>query len=95
MYFLYLKSNGAISPPIHKGEPDARTLNKESDCELGFGIKWDNVDLFYAPDDEFPDDFIKTAPQAWGEFERGKYYVENDEIKENTEWYPEPEEEEL
>lgn len=86
MYFLYLKSNGEIGVPIHKGEPNQRTLNKEIDCEIGSGIKWENVDLFYAPDEEFPDDFARTAPLAWGEFERGKYYVDGNEIKENLDW---------
>lgn len=86
MFFLYLKSNGEISEPIHKGEPSYRALNKEIDCEIGSGIKWENVDLFYAPDEEFPDDFHKWAIE-------GKYYVDGNEIKENLDWI-EPEEKE-
>ena len=86
MYFIYLKSNGAISPPVRKGKPDDRSLNKEENCGIGGGVKWDANDLFYAPDDEFPNDFQKWAST-------GKYYVENDEIKENLDWI-EPEEEE-
>ena len=85
MYFLYLKSNGEIIVPIHSGQPSQRALNKEVDCEIGSGIKWENVDLFYSPDEEFPDDFARTAPL-------GKYYVEGNEIKENLDWV-EPEEE--
>ena len=85
MYFLYLKTTGAISTPIHRGLPSQRALNKEVDCDIGSGIKWENVDLFYAPDEEFPDDFARTAPL-------GKYYVENNDIKENLDWM-EPEEE--
>jgi len=85
MHFLYLKSNGQISPPIGTGEPDARTINKEANCKLGSGIRWDNVELFYAPDSDFPEDFKKTA---W----TGKYYVENGEVKENLDWEPEEEE---
>lgn len=50
MYFLYLKSNGKISVPIRIGEPDIKTLNKEADCGIGSGVKWENVDLFYAPE---------------------------------------------
>ena len=79
MYFIYLKSSGAISPPIRRGKPDDRTLNKEADCGIGGGVRWDNNDLFYAPDDEFPDDFQKWAST-------GKYYVINNEIKENLGW---------
>lgn len=79
MYFLYLKSNGEISPPIRYGEPDQRTLNKEPDCGIGSGIKWHNVDLFYAPDEEFPEDFQKWATT-------GKYYVDGNETKENLDW---------
>ena len=84
MYFLYLKSNGEISPPIRYGEPSQKALNKELDCEIGSGIKWQNVDLFYS-DDDFPADFQKWAAT-------GKYYVDGNEIKENLEWV-EPEEE--
>jgi len=69
------------------GRPDQRTLDKEPDCGIGGGVKWENVDLFYAPDEEFPDDFQKWAPE-------GKYYVDDDEIKENLDW-EEPEEEEM
>lgn len=87
MYFLYLKSNGDISVPIHRGEPSIRALNKEVDCEIGSGIKWENVDLFYSPDEEFPDDF-----QEWAA--TGKYYVDGNEIKENLDWV-EPIEEEV
>ena len=86
MYFLYLKSNGKISPPLRLGEPGQRTLDKQPDCEIGSGVKWENVDLFYAPDEEFPEDFQKWAAT-------GKYYVEGDEIKENLDWV-EPEREE-
>ena len=85
MYFLYLKSSGAISHPILKGEPEAETVNKELNCSLGSGIKWNNVDVFYASDEEFPEDFIETAPL-------GKYYIKNDEIEENLDWKPEEEE---
>ena len=85
MYFLYLKSNGTISPPVKRGEPEIAATDKELNCNLGSGIKWDNVDLFYSPDGEFTDDFIETAPQ-------GKYYVENNEVKEDLTWTP-PEEE--
>jgi len=86
MYFLYLKLNGQISIPIKYGEPGKKTLNKESDCDLGSGIKWANVDLFYSPTDEFPEDFQKWAAT-------GKYYVDGNEIVENLDWV-EPEEEE-
>ena len=86
MYFIYLKTSGAISNPVCKGEPDSRSLDKEPECGVGSGVKWDDNDLFYAPDDEFPDDF-----QEWAA--TGKYYVDNDEIKENLDWV-EPEEEE-
>jgi len=79
MYFLYLKSTGAISVPIRLGKPDERTLNKEADCGIGGGVKWGNVDLFYAPDDEFPEDFQEWAAE-------GKYYVDSDEIKEDMDW---------
>lgn len=85
MFFLYLKSSGQIGEPIHQGKPSQRALNKEVNCEIGSGIKWENVDLFYAPDDEFPDDFQKWAIT-------GKYYVDGNEIKENLDW-KEPEEE--
>lgn len=84
MYFLYLKSDGEIIVPIHSGQPNQRTLSKEVDCEIGSDIKWKNVELFYSPDEEFPGDFARTAPL-------GKYYVDGDEIKENTDW-EEPEE---
>ncbi len=86
MYFLFLKESGRIGPPIRRGEPDGKTLNKEANCGIGSGVKWENVDLFYAPDEEFPDDFARTAPL-------GKYYVDGNEIKENLDW-TEPEEEE-
>ena len=85
MYFLYLKSNGEISPPIKKGEPEVAAINKELNCSLGSGIKWNNVDLFYASDNEFPEDFSETASL-------GKYYIEDNEIKENLNWKPEIEE---
>lgn len=87
MFFLYLKSSGKISPPIRHGEPSQRALNKEANCEIGSGIKWQNLDLFYAPDEQFPEDFQKWAAT-------GKYYVDGNEIKENLDWV-EPEEEEL
>jgi len=87
MYFLYLKSTGAISVPIRQGKPDERTLNKESNCGIGGGMKWENVDLFYAPDDEFPEDFQEWAAE-------GKYYVDGDEIKEDMDWVQPPEGEE-
>jgi hypothetical protein len=86
VYFLYLKSNGEISPPIKKGEPEAAAINKELSCSLGSGIKWNNVDLFYASDNEFPEDFSETALL-------GKYYIENNEVKENLSWKPEEESE--
>jgi len=86
MYFLYLKSNGEISPPIQCGEPSQKALDKKPDCEIGSGIKWQNVDLFYAPDEDFPDGFQKWAGT-------GKYYVDGNEVKENLDWV-EPEEEE-
>ncbi len=81
MFFLYLKENGEIIIPIRQGEPDDKTIKKETNCGIGSGVKWDNVDLFYASDEEFDDprDFIKWAPQ-------GKYYIENNEIKENPGW---------
>jgi len=79
MYFLYLKSTGAISPPIRSGQPSEKALAKEKDCEIGGGIKWENVDLFYAPDEEFPDDFKEWA-------DKRKYYVDGDEVKENLKW---------
>ncbi|HEC63809.1 MAG TPA: hypothetical protein ENI23_00780 [bacterium] len=84
MYFLYLKSNGEISLPVRTGKPDQQTLNKERECGIGSGIKWENVDLFYSPDEEFPEDFVRTAPL-------GKYFITGDEITENTDW-EEPEE---
>jgi len=86
MYFLYLKSNGEIVVPIHSGQPSQWALEKKPVCELGSGVKWENVDLFYAPDEEFPEDFARTAPL-------GKYYIENNEVKENLDW-EEPEERE-
>ena len=63
-------------------------MNKERDCEIGSGIKWENVDFFYAPDDEFPEGFARTAPL-------GKYYVDTNTgiTEENLDWV-EPEEEE-
>lgn len=85
MYFLYLKSSGEIIVPIRSGQPDKRSLSKKPDCGIGGGVKWENVDLFYS-DEEFPKDFVRTAPL-------GKYYIENNEIKENPDWV-EPEEEE-
>lgn len=86
MYFLYRKDSGEISPPIKYGEPDQHTLNKKSNCGIGSGIKWDNVNLFYAPDKEFPEDFQKWVAT-------GKYHVDDNEIKENLGWI-EPEESE-
>lgn len=88
MYFLYYKSDGHISLPVRRGEPDLKTLNKEVNCGIGSGVKWENVDLFFAPDEDFddPEDFQKWAPT-------GKFYIENNEIKENLDW-EEPEEEE-
>lgn len=86
MYFLYLKSNGEIIVPIRQGEPDTKTLNKEVDCGIGSGVKWENVDLFYSPNEEFPEDFVKTVWQ-------GKYYIDGNEMKENLDWQ-EPEEKE-
>ena len=88
MYFLYLKTTGAISPPIRTGEPDDRTLDKEPDCGIGGGVKWENVDLFYSPDEEFPADFKDTASL-------GKYFVDGDEVKETPGWTPPPEEPEI
>ncbi len=85
MYFLYLKSNGEIIVPVRLGHPDKRTIAKEPDCGIGSGIKWHNVELFYS-DEEFPDDFVRTAPL-------GKYYIEDNEVKENADWI-EPEGEE-
>ena len=83
MYFIYLKSNGAISDPVKTGKPDDRTMNKEADCGIGSGMKWDTNDLFYAPDGEFPDDF-----QEWAA--TGKYFVDTSvspcEIIENEDW---------
>jgi len=89
MYFLYNKKTGEISVPIRTGQPSEKATNKEWDCEIGSGIKWENVDLFYAPDEEFPEDFAENAPL-------GKYYVnlETEEVEENTEWQPPEEEEE-
>jgi len=86
MYFLYLKETGKITMPIRQGKPDERTLNKKPNCGIGSGVKWENVDLFYAPGDEFPEDFQEWAAE-------GKYYVDGDEIKENMDWV-QPEEEE-
>lgn len=79
MYFLYRKDNGEISLPVKFGQPDQRTLNKERKCGIGSGVKWENVDLFYASDEEFPDDFQRWATE-------GKYYVDGDEVKENLDW---------
>jgi len=79
MYFLYLKTTGEISVPMRLGKPDERTINKEPDCGIGGGVKWHNVDLFYADDGDFPDDFQENAPL-------GKYYVKNDEIKKTVGW---------
>lgn len=79
MNFIYLKSTGAISEPIRRGKPDDRTLSKESDCGIGGGVKWDTNELFYEEDSEFPDDFQKWAST-------GKYYIEEDEVKENEGW---------
>ena len=87
MYFLYLKSTGAITVPIRSGKPDERTLNKDVDCGIGSGVKWENVDLFYAPDGEFADDFKEWAAE-------GKYYIDSDEVKENLKWIK-PEREEM
>lgn len=89
MFFLYFKSDGRISVPVRKGDPDIATLNKEVNCGIGSGVNWNNVDLFYAPDENFddPDDFQKYAAT-------GKYYIENNEIKENLDW-KESEEHEL
>lgn len=86
MYFLYLKSNSEIVVPVRQGEPDRKTLNKEINCGIGSGLKWENVELFFALDEEFPDDFARTAPL-------GKYCIDSNEIKENLDW-SEPEEEE-
>lgn len=89
MYFLFFKVThiqaGQIMQPV-KGEPDIASVSKESNCSLGRGVHWENVDLFYAPDEEFPEDFQKWAAT-------GKYYVENDKAEENLDWV-EPEEEE-
>ena len=84
MHFLYIKNNGGIIVPIRQGEPDIRTLNKKIDCGIGSGVKWGNVELFFAPDEEFPDDFMRTAPL-------GKYYIDSNEVKEVSDWQ-EPEE---
>ena len=85
MYFLYFKSNGKIGEPIHRGKPSQQALSKKVDCEIGSGIKWENVELFYSSDEEFPNDFARTAPL-------GKYYIDGNEVKENLDWI-EPEEE--
>lgn len=89
MYFLYHKKTGEISVPTRIGQPSEKAINKERDCEIGSGIKWENVDLFYAPDSEFPEDFTENAPL-------GKYYInlETEEVEENKEWQPPEEEEE-
>ena len=84
MHFLYLKSTGAISPPIKKGEPEVETVDKKLVCSLGSGVKWGSVDLFYAPDSEFADDFIETAPQ-------GKYFVKGNAVEEDLNWAPQEE----
>lgn len=90
MYFIYLKSSGAISPPVRFGKPDDRSLNKEANCGIGSGVKWGTNDLFYAEDSEFPDDFQEWAAD-------GKYYIDVEvtphEVKENEAW-EEPLEEE-
>lgn len=78
MYFLYVKSDGSIWN-IRRGKPETAVLNKEENCSLGRGVKWDNVDLFYAPDEDFPKDFFRTAPL-------GKYYVKNEEVEESKDW---------
>ena len=87
MYFLYKKSDGRISVPVRRGEPDFKTLNKEPNCGIGGGVKWENVDLFYAPDEDFDEheDFQKWAAE-------GKYYIDNGEVKKTAGW-EEPEEE--
>lgn len=87
MYFLYLKDSGKIGEPIRRGKPDYKTINKERECGIGSGVKWENVDLFYSPDDEFPDDFARTAPL-------GKYYIDGNEVKEKLDWKESEEEEE-
>ena len=81
MYFIYLKSTGAISPPTRTGEPDEKTLNREPNCGIGGGVKWDTNDLFYAPDEEFPRDFQDAACE-------GKYKVKDGEIVEVDGWEP-------
>ena len=87
MYFIYLKSTGAISPPVRTGEPDQATLDSKADCGIGGGVKWDTNELFYAPDDEFPEDFRATAAE-------GKYIVKAGEIIEVKGWEPQEEPEE-
>lgn len=86
MFFLYMKTNGEIIIPVRAGEPDDKTTNKEANCGIGSGVKWDNVELFYAPDEEFAEDFVRTAPL-------GKYYIKNNEVKKRIGW-KEPEEKE-
>jgi len=81
MYFIYLKSSGAISPPIRSGEPDEKTLSRTPNCGIGGGVKWDMNDLFYATDEEFPEDFNDTACE-------GKYKVKDGEIVEVDGWEP-------
>jgi len=79
MYFLYFKTDGRIIVPVCKGEPDDKTVKKEAICGIGSGVKWENVDLFYASDEEFADDFVRAAPL-------GKYYIKNDEVKKHVGW---------
>lgn len=79
MFFLYLKPNGEIIVPIRNGEPDDKTIKKEVNCGIGSGVKWENVDLFYASDNEFVDDFVRTAPL-------GKYYIKDNEVKKRLGW---------
>ena len=61
------------------GKPDDCTLSKKANCGIGSGVKWDTNDLFYAEDDEFPEDFVKNAPL-------GKYFIENNDVIENLDW---------
>lgn len=79
MFFLYLKVTGEIIVPIRVGKPDNKTVNKEANCGIGSGVKWENVDLFYALDEEFADEFMRTAPL-------GKYYIKDNEVKKRTGW---------
>lgn len=68
------------------GKPDDRSLNKEADCGIGGGVKWDANDLFYEEDSKFPEDFIRTAPL-------GKYFIENNDVIEDLTWREDEEEE--